>query len=112
MCSRGRFSVTAFDLRGHGYSDVPQDGYTSADQASDVLAIMDGLDIEQATLLGHSFGAVIATHAAVLYPGRIDGLVLSDPSFPALAPLGKPQPVGPLAKLSRGSGPSRCHAVR
>lgn len=78
------FRVTAFDLRGHGYSDVPQDGYTSADQASDVLAIMDGLDIEHATLLGHSFGAVIATHAAVLYPGRIDGLVLSDPSFPAL----------------------------
>jgi pimeloyl-ACP methyl ester carboxylesterase len=78
------FSVTAFDLRGHGYSDVPRDGYTSADQAGDVLAIMDGLGIERAALVGHSFGAVIATHAAVLYPGRIDGLVLSDPSFPAL----------------------------
>ncbi|HEX3451649.1 MAG TPA: alpha/beta hydrolase [Isosphaeraceae bacterium] len=78
------FRVTAFDLRGHGYSDVPRDGYTSADQAGDVLAIMDGLGIERAALVGHSFGAVIATHAAVLYPGRIDGLVLSDPSFPAL----------------------------
>ena len=30
------FRVTAFDLRGHGYSDVPRDGYTSADQAGDV----------------------------------------------------------------------------
>jgi pimeloyl-ACP methyl ester carboxylesterase len=78
------FRVTAFDLRGHGYSDVPRDGYTSADQAGDVVAIMDGLGIERAALVGHSFGAVIATHAAVLYPGRIDGLVLSDPSFPAL----------------------------
>jgi pimeloyl-ACP methyl ester carboxylesterase len=78
------FRVTAFDLRGHGYSDVPRDGYTSADQAGDVVAIMDGLSIERAALVGHSFGAVIATHAAVLYPGRIDGLVLSDPSFPAL----------------------------
>lgn len=78
------FRVTAFDLRGHGYSDVPRDGYTSADQASDVLAIMDGLGIERATLVGHSFGAVIGTHAAVLYPDRIEGLVLSDPSFPAL----------------------------
>jgi pimeloyl-ACP methyl ester carboxylesterase len=78
------FRVTAFDLRGHGYSDVPRDGYTSADQSGDVLAIMDGLGIERAALLGHSFGAVIATHAAVLYPDRIDGLVLSDPSFPAL----------------------------
>jgi pimeloyl-ACP methyl ester carboxylesterase len=78
------FRVTAFDLRGHGYSDVPRDGYTSADQARDVVAIMDGLGIEHATLLGHSFGAVIAAHAAVVYPGRIDELVLSDPSFPAL----------------------------
>jgi pimeloyl-ACP methyl ester carboxylesterase len=78
------FRVTAFDLRGHGYSDVPGNGYTSADQAGDVLAIMDGLGIEHATLLGHSFGGVIATHAAVLYPDRIDGIVLSDPSFPAL----------------------------
>jgi pimeloyl-ACP methyl ester carboxylesterase len=78
------FRVTAFDLRGHGYSDVTRDGYTSADQAGDVLAIMDALDIDRAMLVGHSFGAVIAMHAAVLFPDRIDALVLSDPSFPAL----------------------------
>jgi pimeloyl-ACP methyl ester carboxylesterase len=76
--------VTAHDLRGHGYSDVPPDGYTSADQAADVLAIMDALDIDRAMLVGHSFGGVIATHAAVLYPERISAIVLSDPSFPAL----------------------------
>ena len=45
---------------------------------------MDALDIEHAMLLGHSFGAVIATHAAVLFPGRVDAIVLSDPCFPAL----------------------------
>ena len=27
------FRVTAYDLRGHGYTDVPPNGYTSADQA-------------------------------------------------------------------------------
>jgi len=78
------FRVTAYDLRGHGYSDVSPDGYTSADQARDVMAIMDALDIDRAMLLGHSFGAVIAMHAAVLYPDRTDALVLSDPCFPAL----------------------------
>ena len=31
----------------------------------DVMAIMDALEIDRAMLLGHSFGAVIATHAAV-----------------------------------------------
>jgi pimeloyl-ACP methyl ester carboxylesterase len=78
------FRVTAYDLRGHGYSDVPRDGYTSADQAGDLLALMNALEIDRATLVGHSFGAVIATHAAALYPNRIDSIVLSDPSFPAL----------------------------
>ena len=29
------FRVTAYDLRGHGYSDVAPSGYTSADQAGD-----------------------------------------------------------------------------
>ncbi len=78
------FRVTAFDLRGHGYSGLSQDGFTSSDQAADVLAIMDALEIEHAALAGHSFGAVIAMHAAVLFPDRVDALVLSDPCFPAL----------------------------
>ena len=76
--------VTAFDLRGHGYSDVPPSGYTSADQAQDVLAIMDHVGASKAKLVGHSFGAVIAMHTAVLAPERVEAVVLSDPYFPAL----------------------------
>jgi pimeloyl-ACP methyl ester carboxylesterase len=80
----GSYRVTAYDLRGHGYSDVTKDGYTSADQAVDTLAIMDALEIDRAILVGHSFGGVIAMHAAVLAPDRVESLVVSDPSFPAL----------------------------
>jgi len=78
------FRVTAYDLRGHGYSDMAQSGFTSADLARDTFAIMDALEIERATLVGHSFGAVIALHAAVLEPDRVEAAVLSDPCFPAL----------------------------
>jgi pimeloyl-ACP methyl ester carboxylesterase len=78
------FRVTAYDLRGHGYSDLPPSGYTSADQAGDTLAILDALGIDRATLVGHSFGGVIAMHAAVLHPDRVEAVVLSDPCFPAL----------------------------
>lgn len=78
------FRVTAYDLRGHGYSDVPPSGYTSAEQAGDTIAIMDALGIERAMLVGHSFGGVVAMHAAALYPGRVEAVVLSDPSFAAL----------------------------
>jgi pimeloyl-ACP methyl ester carboxylesterase len=76
--------VTAFDLRGHGYSDVPPTGYTSSDQAGDVLALMDVIGAPRAKLVGHSFGAVIALHATVRAPERVDAVVLSDPYFPAL----------------------------
>jgi pimeloyl-ACP methyl ester carboxylesterase len=78
------FRVTAYDLRGHGYSDLPPADYTSAAQAADTLAIMDALEIDRAMLVGHSFGGVIAMHAAVLDPDRIEAVVLSDPCFPAL----------------------------
>ena len=76
--------VTAFDLRGHGYSEVTADGYTSADHAADVLSLMDHIGAGKAKLVGHSFGAVVAAHAAVLAPSRVEALVLSDPYFPSL----------------------------
>ena len=76
--------VTAYDLRGHGYSDAPPTGYTSADHAADLFALLDDLGIGRATLVGHSFGGVIALHAAVLAPERVEAVVLSDPYFPAL----------------------------
>ena len=76
--------VTAYDLRGHGYSDAPPDHYTSADHAADLAALMDTLGIARAQLVGHSFGGVIAMHAAAEMPDRVESIVLSDPYFPAL----------------------------
>ncbi|MGZ5996545.1 MAG: alpha/beta fold hydrolase [Isosphaeraceae bacterium] len=76
--------VTAYDLRGHGYTDAPAEGYTSLDHARDLIGLLDVLGIARARLVGHSFGAVIAVHAAVIASERIDALVLSDPYFPAL----------------------------
>jgi pimeloyl-ACP methyl ester carboxylesterase len=78
------FRVTAYDLRGHGYSDTPPTGYTSADMAGDLLRIQMALGQGPMYVLGHSFGGVIALHAAVLYPDAIAGLILSDPYFPGL----------------------------
>jgi pimeloyl-ACP methyl ester carboxylesterase len=76
--------VTAYDIRGHGYTEAPPTGYTSADHAADTLALMDALEIPRARIVGHSFGAVIAAHVAAEAPGRVEALVLSDPYFPAL----------------------------
>jgi pimeloyl-ACP methyl ester carboxylesterase len=78
------FRVTYYDLRGHGYSDTPPSGYTSADMARDLRGLQQTLGLGPMYLVGHSFGAVVALHTAVVYPEQVRGVVLSDAYFPAL----------------------------
>lgn len=68
--------VYALDLRGHGNSDRPADRYSPRDMAGDVIAFMDSLRIERATLVGHSMGTFVAQQAALAAPQRVAGLVL------------------------------------
>lgn len=79
-----QFRVTAYDMRGHGYSDTPAEHYTTADMAADFAALSDVLQLKPALVMGHSFGGAVALHAAQDYPHLIAGLVLSDPFIPAL----------------------------
>jgi pimeloyl-ACP methyl ester carboxylesterase len=76
--------ITTYDLRGHGYSDMPKSGYTTADMASDLGHLLDTLGIERAHIVGHSFGADVALHFAMLHPERVERLVLAEPAIAAL----------------------------
>lgn len=80
------FRVTVFDLRGHGYSDMPPSGYTSADMAEDLHCLLNHLNISQAHLIGHSFGGLIALHYATLYPDRVVSLTIADSRVRVLQP--------------------------
>jgi pimeloyl-ACP methyl ester carboxylesterase len=82
----GRHRVTAYDLRGHGYSDVPQSGYTSADMAADLAGLLDQLGISRAHLIGHSFGGAVALQYALLQPDRTLSVTLADAWLPSLQP--------------------------
>lgn len=77
------------DLRGHGRSSQPPGGYGMDALASDVLALLDALDVESAVVLGHSMGSLVAQRFAVLAPERMEALVLvgSAPSIHGLAGL-------------------------
>lgn len=78
------FRVTAYDLRGHGVSEIPQNGYTSAEMVADLHQLHSELGLGPAYLVGHSFGGVIAMHAAAEFPEIAAGVILSDTYFPGL----------------------------
>jgi pimeloyl-ACP methyl ester carboxylesterase len=63
------------DLRGHGWTDAPRQGYDKEQMATDVLATMDALDIRSAGLVGHDWGGWIAFLAALRRPERFTGLL-------------------------------------
>jgi pimeloyl-ACP methyl ester carboxylesterase len=72
----------AVDLRGHGFSDHPETGYTLADYASDIIALIDQLGVDQVTLIGHSLGALVSLEMLATAPDRIDKVVLEEPPLP------------------------------
>lgn len=63
-------STVAVDLRAHGFSD-PGGTYGAADYAADVAAVMDGLGITRAHLVGASFGGSASVVLAASRPPRV-----------------------------------------
>jgi pimeloyl-ACP methyl ester carboxylesterase len=75
--------VVAMDLRGHGLSDAPTEGYDRPTLAEDVLAVAEGSGLlaspsDRVILAGHGFGAIVAAWAALELGERCAGLVLVD----------------------------------
>jgi pimeloyl-ACP methyl ester carboxylesterase len=71
------FQVIVPDLRGYGRSGKPQavEAYSLPLLAGDVTAILAGLEIDRAHMVGHDWGAALAWVLASLAPGQVDHLV-------------------------------------
>jgi pimeloyl-ACP methyl ester carboxylesterase len=69
--SRAHRCIT-FSQRGYPPSDVPSDGakYGQDIARDDVIAVMDGLKIDKAHVVGHSMGAATALHVGIHYAKR------------------------------------------
>jgi len=77
LAAHGR-RVVAVDLRGHGQSDR-EPPWNVATHVGDVLETLDAEGIKHATLVGHSFGGLIAASLAAEAPDRVERLALLDP---------------------------------
>lgn len=68
--------IIAVDMRGHGLTSSPECCYALADFAYDIKLLMDKLNIQRASLVGHSLGSVVSQVVAVNYPERVNKLIL------------------------------------
>ena len=73
-----RIRAIAYDIRGHGASDVGDGQYTLELFVDDLVALLDHLVIERAVLCGLSMGGYIALRTVERHPERVRGLILCD----------------------------------
>jgi 3-oxoadipate enol-lactonase len=75
-----RFTVLAYDTRGHGESGAPARPYTLDEIADDIKGLYDHLGVKQSHWVGLSMGGVFGLAAALKYPGIFASMVLADTS--------------------------------
>jgi pimeloyl-ACP methyl ester carboxylesterase len=82
------YRAIAPHMRGYGLTDKPEaiDQYTMFHLTGDMIGVLDALELKQAAIVGHDWGAPVAWHCALFRPDR----------FPAVAGLSVPfRPRGP-----------------
>jgi 3-oxoadipate enol-lactonase len=94
------FQVLRYNTRGHGGSPAPPGPYEIATLGTDLLELLDRLDIERASICGVSIGGMTAMWVAANAPERVERLVLCATS----ASLPPPDPWRERAALVRAEG--------
>jgi pimeloyl-ACP methyl ester carboxylesterase len=66
------FRALAPDMRGYGRSDRPEpiEAYTQLHVVGDMVGLLDALDIAEAVIIGHDWGAPAAWNSALMRPDR------------------------------------------
>jgi pimeloyl-ACP methyl ester carboxylesterase len=74
-----RYRCVAFNARGYPPSDVPEDWrqYSQERARDDIRAVLDGLGIEKAHIVGISMGGFAVLHFGLAYPDRASALLVA-----------------------------------
>lgn len=75
--------------------------YSMAEHVNDLLSLVDNLDLEEAVLVGHSYGGLVALLAAMADMTRFDRLVLIEPPVIPLLIDDPPRPIQLIRLLAR-----------
>jgi pimeloyl-ACP methyl ester carboxylesterase len=70
--------VVAIDLLGHGGSEKPGSGYTPPNQAKVVAEALERLEVDHATVVGHSLGGSVTVALAEQDPELVERAVIID----------------------------------
>ncbi len=76
-----RYHLVALDMRGHGESDKPAQGYTFTELIGDLEALLDHLGWSQVHGIAHSWTAKLLLIWATNAPQRLRSMVLVDPFY-------------------------------
>lgn len=102
------FQVLRYDTRGHGASLVSEGPYSIEQNARDVLALLDALDIAKASFCGLSMGGLIGQWLAINSPERIERLVLCNTA----AKIGTPEVWNPRIETVLAGGEKAMRDLR
>jgi pimeloyl-ACP methyl ester carboxylesterase/predicted glycosyltransferase len=88
------FRCVTYDPRGNGKSDRPSDvtDYTLDRYLGDAIAVLDAVGVDQAIVIGLSFGGMLASLVAAHHPDRVKAVVLIGtaaaigPGYPYMMP--------------------------
>jgi pimeloyl-ACP methyl ester carboxylesterase len=89
------YHAIAPDQRGYGDTDAPAaiESYGIHHLAGDLIGLLDALGLEQAVIVGHDWGGLVAWQTALLAHQRIAGVVgVNTPFFPRM-------PMSPLTMM-------------
>jgi pimeloyl-ACP methyl ester carboxylesterase len=81
----GSFMVIAPDLPGIGGSDIPPDGLDMTHAATRIHTLVKSLGINEAIVVGHDIGLMVAYAYAAQFPAEVDKLALMDAFLPGVA---------------------------
>jgi pimeloyl-ACP methyl ester carboxylesterase len=77
-----QFRLIAPDLRGFGWSEAPGSGYRPETFAADQVALLDELELDTVSVIGHDWGGYTAFMLGLGAPNRIERMVVLNAPHP------------------------------